>query len=64
MDAGRHYPNRILSADGALAIKPINDDETIIDGYGRNTGEFIEAGRDAKGPWLRYNGKKLRQIPR
>jgi hypothetical protein len=58
------YTTKILSADSALAIKPISDDEAIIDGYGRNTGEFIEAGQDAKGPWLRYSGMELRQIPR
>jgi len=56
------YTTKILSADGAFAIKPINDDEAIIDGYGRNTGEFIEAGQDAEGPWLRYSGMELRQV--
>jgi CubicO group peptidase (beta-lactamase class C family) len=58
------YTTRILSVGGAIAIKPIDDNEAIIDGYGRNTGESIEAGQDAKGPWLRYSGMELRQIPR
>jgi hypothetical protein len=58
------YTTEILSVDGVRAIKPISDTEAITDGYGRNTGELIEAGQDAKGPWLRYSGMELRQVPR
>ena len=58
------YTTEILSVDGTQAIKPINDTQAITDGYGRNTGESIEAGQDAKGPWLRYSGMELRQVPR
>lgn len=52
----------ILSANGGtMALKPINDGEAVTEGYGRNSGEWIEAGQDAEGPWLRYSGMELRR---
>jgi len=54
--------NGILSAiGGTMAIRPINDYEAVTEGYGRNSGEWIIAGQDAEGPWLRYSGMELRR---
>jgi len=46
---------------GWMVLKIINDGELRTYGIGRGQGEYLEAGEDEKGDWMRFSGIEFRR---